>query len=159
MDGLIRSMMGSGVGLSVGIPGVQNIRLYDGLEASPARAPEDSGEGSGGAGDICLLCTCERNAAAIAASFSMHHQKERESARALAAGPAPIGCVNVIGWPGITHALAGIAEARARRAPILVLATGIKSNLPFSHQIHDVDNLTMLRDRRGCVPTLRTHRV
>ncbi len=145
MDGLIRSMMGSGVGLSVGIPGVQNIRLYDGMEATPARAPEDSGEGSGGAGDICLLCTCERNAAAIAASFSMHHQKERESARALAAGPAPIGCVNVIGGPGITHALAGIAEARARRAPILVLATGIKSNLPFSHQIHDVDNLTMLR--------------
>lgn len=55
-----------------------------------------------------------------------------------------LGCACVIGGPGVTHALAGIACAFRDRTPMLVLTAGVRAGAE-RFQLHDVDNLAVLR--------------
>ena len=104
-----------------GIPGIQNLAMYAGLERAGSRA--------------VLIANEESAAFAAAGVFE-------------ASGGTEIACVNIIGGPGVTHALAGIALAMQQQIPMLVLTAGIKTGAAHkSHrfQLHDVDNLGILR--------------
>ena len=112
-----RELMEAGVALSFGIPGIQNLAMYAGLERAGARA--------------VLIANEESAAFAAAGVFEATRGQE-------------IACANLIGGPGITHALAGIAIAHEQQVPMLVLTAGIKRGAAHaSHrfQLHDVDNL------------------
>ena len=55
-----------------------------------------------------------------------------------------LGCACVIGGPGVTHALAGVACALRDRTPMLVLTAGVRAGSE-RFQLHDVDNLAVLK--------------
>ena len=104
-----------------GIPGIQNLAMYAGLERAGSRA---------------VLISNEESAAFAAAGVFE------------ASDGCEIACVNIIGGPGVTHALAGIAIAMEQQVPMLVLTAGIKTGVAHKthrFQLHDVDNLGMLR--------------
>ena len=82
-----------------GIPGIQNLAMYAGLERTGSRA---------------ILISNEESAAFAAMGVF------------LASGGEEIACVNIIGGPGVTHALAGVAIAAEQQIPMLVLTAGIK---------------------------------
>eukprot|EP00966_Prymnesium_polylepis_P140977 3255415-Prymnesium_polylepis.1 len=112
-----RELIDAGVVLSFGIPGIQNLAMYAGLERAGA----------------CAVLIANEESAAFAAAGVFE-----------ASGGKEIACCNLIGGPGITHALAGIAIAQAQQVPMLVLSAGIKRGAAHaSHrfQLHDVDNL------------------
>lgn len=120
-DFVAELLLNEGISLFFGIPGIQNLSLYAGLRRTAARA--------------ILIANEEAAAFACAGVFE-------------ASMGAEMACVNIIGGPGVTHALAGIALAMAQQIPMLVLTAGIKRSAAHaSHhfQLHDVDNLGMLR--------------
>ena len=82
-----------------GIPGIQNLAMYAGLERTGSRA---------------VLISNEESAAFAAMGVF------------LASGGEEVACANIIGGPGVTHALAGIAIAAEQQIPMLVLTAGIK---------------------------------
>ncbi|KAL1511784.1 hypothetical protein AB1Y20_005070 [Prymnesium parvum] len=113
-------LIDAGVSMSFGIPGIQNLAMYAGLERAGARA--------------VLIANEESAAFAAAGVFA-------------ASGGVEIACVNLIGGPGITHALAGITIAYDQQVPMLVLTAGIKrgpAHASHRFQLHDVDNLGVL---------------
>ena len=95
------------VHFSLGIPGIQNLTMYAGLERTGSRA---------------VLISNEESAAFAAAGIFEASQGTE------------IACVNIIGGPGVTHALAGIAIAHAQQVPMLVLTAGIKTGV--AHKSH-----------------------
>jgi acyl transferase domain-containing protein/thiamine pyrophosphate-dependent acetolactate synthase large subunit-like protein/acyl-CoA synthetase (AMP-forming)/AMP-acid ligase II/NAD(P)-dependent dehydrogenase (short-subunit alcohol dehydrogenase family)/acetyltransferase-like isoleucine patch superfamily enzyme len=109
------SLKEAGIRSAYGIPGVQNLKLYEGL--ADCRVTN-------------TLIANEESAAYMAAA-------------AWKAG-TPMSCVNIIGGPGITHALPGIALAKEEHVPVLILTTGIKRQAQKAFQLHDVDNLALL---------------
>ena len=106
----------AGVRFCFGIPGVQNLKLYEGLT--------DCGV------ENVLIANEEAAGFAAAAIW--------QSGRGLA-------CVNIIGGPGITHAAPGLLKATREGVAMLVLTTGIKQKTKRRFQLHDVDNLGLLR--------------
>ena len=112
-----KELVDAGVILSVGTPGIQNRAMDSALERAGARP---------------ILVANEASAAsAVAGIFEASEGTE-------------IACANLIGGPGITHALAGIAIAHEQQVPMLVLTTGIRrGSVHATHrfQLHDVDNL------------------
>ena len=62
-----------------------------------------------------------------------------------------IPIVNVIGGPGLTHALPGIALASLSSLPMVILTTGPKSSPDAAHafQLHDVSNSSILGGGAG----------
>jgi acetolactate synthase I/II/III large subunit len=56
-----------------------------------------------------------------------------------------IGVVNVVPGAGVTHCLSGVAEAYMDNVPIVVLACGIRSDTGKAFQLHDIDQLALLR--------------
>ena len=55
-----------------------------------------------------------------------------------------LGCACLIGGPGVTHALAGVACAYRDRTPMIVLTAGVRAG-DERFQLHDVDNLAVLK--------------
>ena len=55
-----------------------------------------------------------------------------------------LACVNVIGGPGITHALGGIARAKTDEIPMLVLTTGIKTGRAYEKRSFQVSSVNFL---------------
>ena len=121
------------VGLCFGIPGVQNLKLYEALadldlSSSTVRTVLVANEECIG----YAACAAWRTGGIEGASV---HER-------------PLPCVNVIGGPGITHALPGIAMALREGCAMLVLTTGVKLGAGGAggadrhrFQLHDVDNL------------------
>lgn len=112
---LERALTAARIPRCFGIPGVQNLRIYEAL-------------GSGGVEPV--LVTNETSAAYLAVG---QYQSSGQ-----------IGCVNLIGGPGITHALPGIEFAAHAHAPLLIITTGCARDEGRSYQLHDVDNLEIV---------------
>jgi len=114
---VVRALEDEGIPFTFGIPGTHNIELYDALaESATVRA---------------VLVTDEQGA-----SFA---------ADAVWRASGKLGCVNVVPGAGLTHALSGIAEAYLDTVPMLVLGCGIRRDTGKAYQLHDVDQLALVR--------------
>ena len=111
------ALRGEGIRFTFGIPGAQNLELYDCLGQSADINP--------------VLVTDERSAPFMADGL------------ALACGRP--GCVLLVPGAGLTHALSGIAEAYMDNIPLLVLATGIRNDTDKTFQLHAIDQLALAR--------------
>ncbi len=114
---VLRALEDEGIQLVFGIPGTHNIELYDALAASETVRP--------------VLVTDEQSASFMADAVW------RASGR--------LACVNVVPGAGLTHALSGIAEAFLDTVPMLVLGCGIRRDTGMGFQLHDVDQLAIVR--------------
>ncbi|MCU0302800.1 MAG: thiamine pyrophosphate-binding protein [Thermoanaerobaculales bacterium] len=114
---VVRALVDEGVRFTFGIPGTHNIELYDALEEAP--------------GIEAVLVTSE-----VAGAF-MGDGVSRTSDQ--------IGVLNVVPGAGVTHSLSGIAEAFMDQVPLVVLACGIRRDTGTAFQLHDIDQLAVLR--------------
>jgi acetolactate synthase-1/2/3 large subunit len=112
---VVTALEDEGIPFAFGIPGAQNLELYDALAGSQKTRP--------------VLVTDER-----CASF-MADGAWRASEQ--------LCCVNLVPGAGLTHALSGIAEAYMDGIPMLVIASGVRSDSHKSFQLHDVDQLAL----------------
>ncbi|MGD8279309.1 MAG: thiamine pyrophosphate-binding protein, partial [Gemmatimonadota bacterium] len=108
---VVRALEDEDVAFCFGIPGTHNIELYDALAESETVQT--------------VLVTDEQSASFMADAVW------RASGR--------LACANVVPGAGLTHALSGIAEAWLDNVAMLVLACGIRRDLPLAFQLHDVD--------------------
>jgi len=114
---VVRALEAEGVPFAFGIPGTHNIELYDALGDSDTVRP--------------ILVTDEQSASFMADAVW------RASGR--------LGCANVVPGAGLTHALSGIAEAFMDNIPLLVLGCGIRRDTGRAFQLHDIDQLALVR--------------
>jgi acetolactate synthase-1/2/3 large subunit len=105
------------VPFAFGIPGAQNLELYDVLDRCETVRP--------------ILVTDEQSASFMADGVSRSSGK--------------LGCVNLVPGAGLTHALSGIAEAFMDGVPLLVLSSGVRSDTGNSFQLHDIPQLDIAR--------------
>ncbi len=116
-DLVVRALEDAGARFAFGIPGTHNIELYDALHQSPHV--------------LAVLITDEQSAGFMADGVS------RTS--------SSVGVVNVVPGAGITHCLSGVAEAYLDGIPLVVLACGIRNDTGRAFQLHDIDQLALLR--------------
>lgn len=100
-----------------GIPGVHTTELYDELNKSGKIHP--------------VLVTHECGAAFMGDAISRTSRGE-------------IGCLVIVPAAGMTHALSGIGEAFLDGIPLLVVSGGIRTDTPFGHQLHELDQHAVL---------------
>ena len=103
--------------LSFGIPGTHNIELYDALAAHEDMKP--------------VLITDEQS------SGFMADGAFRAS--------GDLAALNLVPGAGMTHALSGIAECSMDQIPLLVILCGIRKDVTYSYQLHDIDQMAMIR--------------
>lgn len=101
-----------------GIPGVHNTELYDELYKSEKIEP--------------VLVTHEGGGSFIADAISR-------------TGGGRIGVLNVVPAAGITHAMSGIGEAFLDGIPMLILSGGVRIDGEFGYQLHELDQVELLR--------------
>lgn len=101
-----------------GIPGVHNTELYDELGRSRRIRP--------------VLVTHEAGAAFMADAVSR------------TSPTGEIGCLAIVPAAGVTHAMSGIAEAYLDGIPMLVITGGVRSDLDFDFQLHQIDQARLL---------------
>lgn len=116
-DIIIRALEEEGVRFTFGIPGTHNTELYDALDRSDQITP--------------VLVTDEQSASFMADAVS------RTS--------SSVGVANVVPGAGVTHCLSGVAEAYMDNIPMLVLTCGIRTDTGKAYQLHDIDQLAILR--------------
>jgi len=114
---VVRALEDAGARFAFGIPGTHNIELYDALHRSEQV--------------LAVLITDEQSAGFMADGVS------RTS--------SSVGVVNVVPGAGITHSLSGVAEAHLDGVPLVVLACGIRTDTGRAYQLHDIDQLALLR--------------
>lgn len=114
---VVQALEDEGVPFAFGIPGAQNLELYDVLGRSAKVRP--------------ILVTDEQ-----CASF-MADGAWRASGR--------LCCINLVPGAGLTHALSGVAEAFMDGVPLLVLSSGVRSDTGKAFQLHDIDQLALAR--------------
>ena len=114
---VVQALEDEGVAFTFGIPGTHNIELYDALAASEKVMP--------------VLVTDEQ-----AASFM---------ADGVSRSSGSVGVVNLVPGAGLTHALSGVAEAFMDGIPLVVLACGIRTDSGRAFQLHDIDQLAVIR--------------
>jgi len=114
---VVQALEAEGVRFTFGIPGTHNVELYDALADSRLIEP--------------LLVTDEQSASFMADGVSRTSDS--------------IGVVNLVPGAGITHALSGVAEALLDNVPLLVLACGIRADTGRSYQVHDIDQVALMR--------------
>ncbi len=114
---VVRALEDEGIPFAFGIPGTHNIELYDALAASTKVRP--------------VLVTDEQSASFMADAVW------RSSGR--------LACANVVPGAGLTHAMSGIAEAYLDTVALLVLGCGIRRDTGKAYQLHDVDQIAMVR--------------
>lgn len=113
---IVKALNQVGIKYIFGIPGTHNIELYDVLIDSPL---------------FPVLITDEQSAAFMADGVARSSGK--------------LGAINVVPGAGLTHALSGIAEAYLDQVPLLVLASGIRRDTPHAYQLHDIDQMAIIR--------------
>jgi acetolactate synthase-1/2/3 large subunit len=114
---IVRALEDEGVRFTFGIPGTHNIELYDALQDSDSIEP--------------ILVTDEQAASFMAIGVSLTSDQ--------------VGVLNVVPGAGVTHAMSGIAEAFMDQVPLVVIACGIRNDTSRAFQLHDIDQLAMLR--------------
>lgn len=105
-----------GVRYTFGIPGVHNIELYDELGSSSKITP--------------ILVTHE-----AAGSFM---------ADAISRVSDSIGCMVIVPAAGAAYASAGIGEAYLDGIPMLVISGGVRTDVPYRYQLHELDQQAMM---------------
>ncbi len=116
-DMIVEVLEEEAVPFAFGIPGAQNLELYDALDRSQRVRP--------------ILVTDEQCASFMADGVSRSSGK--------------LGCINLVPGAGLTHALSGIAEAFMDQVPLLVLSCGVRSDLDKAYQLHDIPQLELAR--------------
>ena len=114
---VVRALQDEGIRFTFGIPGTHNIELYDALADSESIRP--------------VLVTDEQSAGFMADG--------------LWRASGSLGCVNLVPGAGLTHALSGIAEAYMDGVPMLVLGCGIRRETRHAYQLHDIDQLAIVK--------------
>ncbi len=119
-----------------GIPGVHNTELYDALNSSDKIKP--------------TLVTHECSAAFMADALSRTSDK--------------IGVLLIVPAAGVTHAMSGIGEAFLDGIPMLVISGGIRKDIRFSYQLHQMNLAELVKPvtkksylinhQRDIVPTI-----
>ena len=126
---VVEALRLSGVERLFGIPGVQNLALYNAI--CRPQDKQDKAREDGEDGEVAMHLIGNEEAAAYMA-WGVWHKEKR------------LGCACLIGGPGVTHALAGVACAFRDGTPMIVLTAGVRAgNERF--QLHDVDNLAVLK--------------
>lgn len=115
-----------GVRFTFGIPGVHNTELYDELNSSPSIQP--------------ILVTHEAGGAFMADAVS------RTS--------SSIGTLVIVPAAGAAYASAGIGEAFLDGIPLLVISGGVRTDVPYRYQLHQMDQQNFLNEI-----TKKTYRV
>ena len=103
---------------TVGIPGVHNTEIYDELGQSETIHP--------------VLVSHECGAAFMGDAQSR-------------TGGGRIGVLLVVPAAGITHAMSGIGEAFLDGIPLLIISGGIRTDTPFGYQLHELDQLALVK--------------
>ncbi|HEV2447264.1 MAG TPA: thiamine pyrophosphate-binding protein [Candidatus Sulfopaludibacter sp.] len=120
-----------------GIPGVHTTELYDELSLSLKIRP--------------ILVTHEGCGAFAADAISR-------------TGGGRIGCLAIVPAAGVTHAMSGIGECFLDGIPLLVITGGVRSDVPFGYQLHQLDQARLVdavvkgawtvKEHRDIVPTI-----
>ncbi len=105
------------VSFTFGIPGVHNTEIYDELSRSDRIRP--------------ILVTHEAGAAFMADAVSRTSEGR-------------IGVLLIVPAAGLTHAMSGIGEAFLDGIPMLVISGGTRTDIPFSYQLHELDQHKIL---------------
>ncbi|GLQ05581.1 thiamine pyrophosphate-binding protein [Sneathiella chinensis] len=100
-----------GVKFTFGIPGVHNTELYDQLNSSRQITP--------------IMVTHEGGGAFMADAVSRVG--------------GSIGTMVVVPAAGLTHAASGIGEALLDGIPMLVICGGVRNDLEYRYQLHEMD--------------------
>lgn len=107
-----------GVRFTFGIPGVHNTELYDELNNSDIIEP--------------VLVTHEAGGSFMADAIS------RTS--------SSIGTLVIVPAAGSAYASAGIGEAYLDGIPMLVISGGVRTDIPYSYQLHQMDQENFLNE-------------
>lgn len=113
---IVQALLDEGVPYVFGIPGTHNIELYDALAKTEGCEP--------------VLVTSEVAGAFLAEGYSRSSNS--------------VGVLNVVPGAGVTYSLSGIAEAWMDTTPMVVLASGIRSDTNAAYQLHAIDQLAVL---------------
>lgn len=105
------------ISYTFGIPGVHNTELYDELNQSDKIRP--------------VLVTHEAGGAFAADAISRSSTK------------GEIGCLVIVPAAGLTHAMSGIGECYLDGIPLLVITGGVRTDIEFGHQLHQIDQLRL----------------
>jgi acetolactate synthase-1/2/3 large subunit len=114
---IARALIDEGARHAFGIPGTHNIELYDVL--------------AGAEGIETILVTSEVAGAFVADGYSRSSDA--------------VGVINVVPGAGVAYSLSGIAEAWMDNVPMVVIASGIRTDNGKAYQLHAIDQLAMLR--------------
>jgi acetolactate synthase-1/2/3 large subunit len=114
---IVRALEDEGVHFAFGIPGTHNIELYDVLSKAEHLEP--------------VLVTSEVAGAFLADGYARSSDQ--------------VGVINIVPGAGVTYSLAGISEAWMDNVPMVVIASGIRSDTGAAYQLHAIDQLAMLR--------------
>jgi acetolactate synthase-1/2/3 large subunit len=114
---VVKALVDEGIKFAFGIPGTHNIELYDAMVDTPELTP--------------VLVT--------------HEQSASFMADGLARTSDHIGVANVVPGAGVSHTLSGVAEAFMDGIPMVVLAGGVRIDTGHAYQLHDVDQLAVLK--------------
>ena len=106
-----------GVRYTFGIPGVHNTEIYDELNNSKSITP--------------ILVTHEAGAAFMADAISRTTDH--------------IGTIVTVPAAGTTHAASGIGEAYLDGIPMLCISGGIRRDLEFGYQLHELDQQKLVK--------------
>ncbi len=125
-----------GVRYTFGIPGVHNTELYDELNNSETILP--------------ILVTHEAGGSFMADAISRTSDS--------------IGTLVIVPAAGAAYSSAGIGEAYLDGIPMLVISGGIRRDIPFTYQLHEMDQQNFLAEitkqtfkvdhHREIIPTL-----
>ncbi len=100
-----------GIRYTFGIPGVQNTELYDELNSSSSITP--------------MLVSHEGGGSFMADGLSRLGDT--------------VGTLVVVPAAGLTHAASGIGEAFLDGVPMLVICGGVRTDIPWKYQLHQMD--------------------
>ncbi|MCG8490462.1 MAG: thiamine pyrophosphate-binding protein, partial [Sneathiellales bacterium] len=118
-----------GVEFTFGIPGVHNTELYDQLNNSRKITP--------------IMVTHEGGASFMADAVSRVG--------------GSIGTLVVVPAAGLTHASSGIGEAYLDGIPMLVICGGIRNDLDYSYQLHQMDQHQFMKGLTKATYLIETH--
>lgn len=119
-----------GVRYTFGIPGVHNTELYDELGSSATITP--------------ILVTHEASGSFMADAVSRVSDS--------------IGCMVIVPAAGAAYASAGIGEAFLDGIPMLVISGGVRTDVPYRYQLHEMDQQAMMAPITKKAFKIRTHK-